>query len=168
MTENAPGGSPPAVEMTPEGVRAEVGRVMSDQAHPHHGGWTRGDQQAKDYVQGLYERLYPGKGTVALGEGLSVGGTPEPAAGETPEAAEARARDELILAPLKQEWGERFEAEMAGCRQEARELFAADDGTVLGEVFENLGATIRAKYGPKGETLALKFLADLGRIRKGG
>lgn len=166
MTDT-PGGSTPAVEMTPEGVRAEVGRVMSDSAHPHHGGWTRGDQQAKDYVQGLYDKLH-GEGTVALSEGLSVGGTPEPAAGETPEAAEERARSEVILQPLRQEWGQHFEANFAAARGEARELFTGEDGVVQPQVFEDLGSRIRTLYGPKGEALAIKFLADLGRIRKGG
>lgn len=160
------GGSPPAVEMTPEGVRAEVGRVMGDAAHPHHAGWTRGDQPAKDYVQGLYEKLH-GKGTVAVGEGLSIGGPATPQEGQSPESAEEAKRNEVILAPLKSEWGPNFEANFAAARGEARELFTGEDGVVQPQVFEDLGSRIRTLYGPKGEALAIKFLADLGKLRRG-
>ena len=167
MAEQEPGGGTVAPDLTtPEGVRVELGRVMSDPTHQHHAGWSRGGQQAQEYIQGLYQQLH-GKGAVEVGEGLSIGGEAQ-GAGETAEDADAAARNELILAPLRQEWGGEFDANIASAKLEARQLFRSEDGRLQAEQFEELGSRIRMSYGPKGEALALKFLADLGRIRKGG
>lgn len=92
-------GSPPAGEA----LREEIGRAMSDPSHPGHAAWKTGGEAWTAYTRPMYEKVY-GTAKVALGEGLSVGGE-TPQEGETPEAAEDRARNEVILAPLKQEWG---------------------------------------------------------------
>jgi len=167
MTENQSTGGTVATDLTtPEGVRAEVGRVMSDPTHQHYADWNRGGKQAQDYVHGLYERLH-GKGTVEIGESLRVGGEVS-GSGEITENADETARNELILAPLRQEWGTEFDTTLAAAQVEARQLFSSEDGSLQADQFADLGSRIRMQYGTKGETLALKFLADLGRIRKGG
>jgi hypothetical protein len=104
---------------------------------------------------------------VDISDGLQAG-PPETQPEETPEAAEARARNEVILAPLREEWGGEFDTRYAMAGAEARALFTAEDGSIQGQLFEDLGTRIRANYGPKGDTLALKFLADLAKIKKGG
>lgn len=105
-------------EMTPEGARAEMERVMLDPSHPHHQGWQEGRKAATDYVEGIYGRIpgadKPGEAT----EGLQAG-PPDTQPGETPEAAEAGARNELILAPLREEWGGEFDARYAAGREAA-------------------------------------------------
>lgn len=155
----------PAHTQAAEALRADVGRAMTDPTHPGHAAFKAGPEAWAAYLDPKYKVVY-GDGTVTLGEGLRAGGE-TPREGETPEEADARARNEVILAPLRQEWAGEFEANFAAARTEARELFAAEDGTVQPQVFEDLGTKIRTLYGPKGEALAIKFLADLGKLRKG-
>jgi hypothetical protein len=144
-----------------EAATAELSKIMSDTTHPHHDGYRRGDQKALDYVRDVYRKAY-GTKQVELGEGLRVTtGAADPEPGETPEEADARERNEVILAPLKQEWADDFDRRFASARQGARTLFAE-----RAEVLDDLGGLIRKQYGPKGETLALKFLADLEAINE--
>lgn len=149
-----PGSTPAA-----EAVRAEMNDIMTNKANPLHAGYWAKGAKVLEQIDQKYAGVY-GSGKVTLGEGLSVGGE-APQEGETPEAAEARARNEVILQPLRQEWGEQFEANFAGARAEARELFADH-----ADLFDELGARIR-EAGPKAEALAVRFLADLGKLRKG-
>ena len=144
---------------TPAGLQArdEYAKVLSDPTHKHYEGLKRGDKHANEYVDGLYKHAYPS--TVSHNaESISIGGPLPTQPGETPEDAEIRARNEVILSPLKTEWGPHFEAHMSGVRAVARDLFG---GEGWGEVFDDLGATIRMQYGPAGETAALRFLAAL-------
>lgn len=148
----------PGTTQAGEALRQEVGKIMADPA------WGR-DPALEAKVDALYKGRF-GSGTVTIDEGLSVGGE-APGAGETADDADAKARNELILAPLRQEWGGEFDMNIAAAQVEARQLFSGEDGSLQAEHFADLGSRIRMHYGTKGETLALKFLADLGRIRKG-
>ena len=156
MSTQEPSGTAPD-----EGLRAEVGKIMQDP------GWGR-DKALEARVDQLYRDRY-GSGQVTIDDGLSIGGPPKTQAGETPEAAEARARNDLILAPLRKEWGDGFEGQYAASREVAQSLFGDHEwGHPPALVFQDIGTRIRRDYGPKGETLTLKFLADLAKIKKGG
>lgn len=144
---------------TPAGLQAreEYAKVMSDPTHPMFEPFRRRDPTAETYIDNLYKHAYPS--TVSHNaESISIGGPVPTQPGETSEDAEIRARNEVILSPLKTEWGPHFEAHMSGVRAVARDLFG---GEGWGEVFDDLGATIRMQYGPAGETAALRFLAAL-------
>ncbi len=133
-----------------EAVRAEVGKIM---AEPR---WGR-DKALEARVDELYKTL--GSGQVVITDGLVVGPA-EPQPDETPEDAEHRERNEVILAPLREEWGAEFDA---------RDLFGAHEWShPPAEVFADIGSRIRMNYGPKGETAALRFLAELAKIKRGG
>ena len=147
---------------TPAGLQAreEYGKVLSDSTHKHYEGLKRGDKHANEYVDGLYKNAYPT--TLShTPESVSIGGPVPTQPGETPEHAEIRARNEVILTPLRQEWGPHYEARFSGVRATAQQLFG---GEGWGEVFDDLGATIRQHYGPAGETAALRFLDALANI----
>ncbi len=159
--DNEPDHTPAA-----DALREEVGRIMADPE------WGRNPALAAK-VEQLYKDKY-GEGKVDLSEGLTVGGLDEGqrpgstedaglASPEDAEAeAEARARDDVILAPLRDEWGEQYETNFALARAEACELFLGHEG-----IFKEVADRV-AECGPKGETVALKCLAELAQLRKGG
>jgi hypothetical protein len=90
-------------------------------------------------------------------------GPVEPQEGETPGEAEVRQRNDVILAPLKQEWGPDYETRFAQARATAGTLFADRP-----EMLDELGTIVRMQYGPKGEAAALKFFAELETLKYGG
>ena len=148
---------------TPAGLQAreEYAKVLSDPTHKHFEGLKRGDKHANEYVDGLYKQAYPT--TLShTPESVSIGGPVPTQPGETSEDAEIRARNEVILSPLKTDWGPQFETRFSGVRAVAQQLFG---GEGWGEVFDDLGATIRMQYGPAGETAALRFLNALADIK---
>ncbi len=149
-----------------DAVREQVAQIMADPQ------WGR-NKALETKVEQLYKDRY-GEGKIDLDEGLTVAGLDEgkrPGSTEDAEAvspedaeaqAEARARSDVILAPLRDEWGEQYEANFALARAEACELFIGHEG-----IFKEVADRI-AECGPKGETVALKFLAELAQLRKGG
>jgi hypothetical protein len=148
---------------TPAGLQAreEYAKVMSDPTHPMFEPFKRRDPTAETYIDNLYKHAYPA--TLShTPESVSIGGPVPTQPGETPEDAEIRARNEVILTPLRQEWGPHYEARFSGVRATAQQLFG---GEGWGEVFDDLGATIRQHYGPAGETAALRFLDALADIQ---
>jgi len=152
MTESAP---------TPAGLaaREEYAKILNDPTHPHHDGLKRNSKAANDYVTELYRKAYSNApAPIEDRHSVTTGGPIEPQPGETPEDAENRARNEVILTPLRQEWGEQYEARFSGARAVAQQLFG-DEG--WGDVLDDLGTAIRTHYGPAGETAALRFLAAL-------
>ncbi|MDA2910414.1 hypothetical protein MYX04_05740 [Nitrospiraceae bacterium AH_259_D15_M11_P09] len=155
--DNEPDSSPAG-----NALREEVGLIMADPE------WGR-NKALEAKVDKLYKDKY-GEGKVDLSEGLTVGGldeeqhpgSTEDAGVASPEEAEARARSDVILAPLRDEWGEQYETNFALARGEACELFIGHEG-----IFKEVADRI-AECGPKGETVALKFLAELAQLRKEG
>ncbi|MHB8510227.1 MAG: hypothetical protein ACYDGR_16550 [Candidatus Dormibacteria bacterium] len=168
-------------------ARAEMTDIATNHENPRYTGYQKGDPQVMQYLDELYKKAAPGPApasgippvrrivadvsTVAPPPpSVHIGGTEsltlgpaDPQPGETPEEAEIRARNEVILAPLKQEWGadydRRYESAVAG----ARTLFEG-----RGEVLDELGSIVRVQYGPSGERAALRFLAELEHIKQGG
>ena len=159
--ENEPNHTPAA-----DALREEVGRIMADPQ------WGR-NPALEIKVEQLYKDRYAGP-KIDLDEGLTVAGldegkrpgSTEDAGAASPEdaeaQAEAQARSDVILAPLRDEWGEQYEANFALARAEACELFIGHEG-----IFKEVADRI-AECGPKGETVAVKFLAELAQLRKGG
>ncbi|TKB72528.1 MAG: hypothetical protein E8D46_13030 [Nitrospira sp.] len=142
-------------------AREEYAKIMSDPTHPMFEPFKRRDPAAEAYIDGLYKNAYPA--TLShTPESVSIGGPVPTQPGETEEQAADRTRNDLILAPLRQDWGSAYDARMSGAGLAARALFGAEG---WGEVFEDLGATIRQHYGPAGETAALRFLDALADIK---
>jgi hypothetical protein len=160
FTDSVPSSSStPAGANTGEVARAEVAKILSDATHPMHPGLMRGDPAVDRHLDAIYKKAYPGT-DVSLREKASIGGPVSTQPGETHDLAADRERNEVILSPLKTEWGPHFEARMSGCRAVARELFG---GEGWGEVFDDLGTAIRMHYGPAGKTAALRFLNELAK-----
>jgi hypothetical protein len=159
----------PSAPSNPAGLaaREEYAKVLSDPKHPHYEGLRRRDPKAEAYVNDLYRKAYPGTTPVESEEGLSFtsGGPIDLQPGETPEEAEIRARNEVILSPLKAEWGPRFEERLSEVRTSMWGLFES-----YPVILDDLGEKIRLQYGPAGETAALRFcdaLADIKRQQGG-
>lgn len=152
-------------------ARAELTDIATNPENPRHLGYGKGDPQVMQYLDSLYKKAAPGTGgspmppsSVHIGgtDSLSLGPA-DPQPGETPEEAEIRTRNEVILAPLKQEWGPHYETRFAAARATAGTLFEGQ-----GEMLDTLGAIVRMEYGPKGEAAALKFFAELHDLKHGG
>ncbi len=109
-------------------------------------------------------------------ESVQVGGPPaESDEGEFDAqqyGPDAKARDALIHAPLRQEWGGEYEARHAALVGEARAIFTDAEWEhariAPAQVLESFGRIIRLRYGPKGETLLVRFLDNLATLKKGG
>ena len=155
--EVPPRSSAPAGANTGEAARAEYAKILSDATHPMHAGLMRRDPAVERHINDLYRRAYPVP-SARESESVSIGEPVPIQPGETPDQAADRVRNEVILSPLKTEWGPDFDTRMSGVRAVARDLFG---GEGWGEVFDELGAAIRTHYGPAGETAALRFLAAL-------
>ena len=152
MTESDAGPTPAGLQ-----AREEYAKVLSDPTHPMFEAFKRRDPAAEAYIDKIYKHAYPS--TISHNaESISIGGPVPTQPGETPEDAEIRARNEVILSPLKTDWGPQFEMRFSGVRAVAQQLFG---GEGWGEVFDDLGTAIRTHYGPAGETAALRFLAAL-------
>ena len=148
---------------TPAGLQAreEYAKVMSDPTHPMFEPFKRRDPTAETYIDNLYKQAYLPTPSHTP-ESVSIGGPVPTQPGETPDQAAERVRNDVILSPLKTEWGPQFETRFSGVRATAQQLFG---GEGWGEVFDDLGATIRQHYGPAGETAALRFLDALADIK---
>ena len=142
-------------------AREEYAKVLSDPTHPMYEPFKRRDPAAEAYIDGLYKNAHPTTPSHRP-ESVSIGGPVPTQPGETPEQAADRARNEVILSPLKTDWGPQFETRFSGVRAVAQQLFG---GEGWGEVLDDLGATIRMQYGPAGETAALRFLNALAEIK---
>jgi hypothetical protein len=138
-----------------DAVKTELMTISTDPLHPMHLGYHRGDRSVMDHIDTLYKQAVPAAPPVP-----SFTNPPEPQTGDTPEEADVRARNEVILAPLKTAWGQDFDTRYAAARRQATVLF----GDGLEELFNDLGSRLRMQYGPRGETLGLKFLADLADL----
>jgi hypothetical protein len=157
-----PGGSSPSLDApahTPDAValREEVGKIMRDPM------WGK-DPALVAKRDKLYADKY-GSGTVELDDSMfhfSEGGA-SAHTNESPAEAEARARNEVITAPLRTEWGPEYEKNFADAGAEYRVLSAG-----LEEPVSEMGSRIRLTYGPKGEAALVKFLHALAKIKKGG
>jgi hypothetical protein len=105
--------------------------------------------------------------SVSVSEGVFGGARPEGPTDAEPKfdpatyGPDADPRDAFIHEELRREWGAKYDARMHEAAAELRNLF---DGQV--EVLDDLGKRIRANYGPKGEAMAVQFLADLARLRR--
>lgn len=62
--------------MTPDEVRAELAKIMSDRTHPMHEGYHRGDKKVMEHIDGLYKKAY-GTGTVDVSSGFDIKARPE-------------------------------------------------------------------------------------------
>jgi hypothetical protein len=152
-------------ERTPalDAARAEMTEIATNPSNPRYAGYQRGDPQVSAYIDGLYKQAVPDAAPVRLKtESVSVGPV-EPQPGETPEAAAIRTRNDVILAPLKQEWGPLYERRFAAAQAVMGTLFEG-----RGEVLDDLGEIVRITYGPKGEAAVLKLFAELEDIKQGG
>ena len=160
MTESE---SSPSPASNPAGLQAreELAKIMSDPAHPMHAGYKRNEKPVQDHLDAIYKKAY-GTAPVEIGggESITIGGPVEPQPGETAEDAEVRARNEVILAPLKQEWGPNYDRRFAAAQVGLRTLFEGQ-----GEMLDHLGERIRLVYGPKGEAAVLKLFAELEDIK---
>jgi hypothetical protein len=146
-----------------DAARAELTDIATNPENPRYAGYQRGDKQVMDHLDAVYRKAAPHSKPVSLGEyGLSIGPA-EPMEGETPEQAEVRQRNDVILAPLKQEWGADFDSRYAQARATACTLF--ENRT---EMLDELGTIVRMQYGPKGEAATLKYFAHLEAIKQGG
>jgi hypothetical protein len=144
-------------------AREEYAKIMSDTTHPMHAGFHRSDPAVLAHIDNLYTDAVPDHKPVPLAtESVSLGPV-EPQPGETPDEAEVRQRNEVILAPLKQEWGPHYEQRFAAALVGVRTVFEGQ-----GEMLDHLGERIRMTYGPKGEAAVLKLFAELETIRNGG
>ena len=152
----------PTTNTAGDAVRAEYAKILSDPTHPLHAGLWRGDKAVDDHINALYAKAYS---TPRSAEDAPASiGTPAPSQpGETSEQAEIRERNALIMAPLRQEWGDAYHARLTRAVGSARTLFG---GEGWGDVFEELGAIIRQEYGPAGETAAIRFLDALAGIKQ--
>jgi hypothetical protein len=144
-----------------DAARAEMTDIATNPQNPRHAGYHRGDKQVMDYIDAGYKKAIPENKPVSFArESVSLGPV-EPQEGETPDAAAVRQRNEVILAPLKQEWGPDYERRFAALQGELRPMF--EDRW---EVLDDLGEYVRSEYGPRGETAALEFFAKLADIRR--
>lgn len=147
-----------------EAATAELSKILSDPSHPDHAGYLRNDEGVHAKVREMYAKAH-GTSPAPVDGGLRVTtGAVDPEPGETPEQAEARVRNDVILAPLKTEWGPDFDQRFSTVRAAAQALFTGE----LEPALDELGTRIRLAYGTKGETAALKFLAELEAIKQGG
>jgi hypothetical protein len=161
MEIEAPPSSPKA-----QAVEKEYADIMSNPQNPRHAGLHQGDPAVSAYIDNLYKRAYPNSAPIQLGEPERVAVEPlAPQPGETPDAAETRLQNEVILSPLRQEWGPNFDTRVEAAKAVMGELFAG-----RGEVLDDLGRLVRMTYGPKGEAAVLQLFAELGDLKnqKGG
>lgn len=157
MDENTSGGNAAGVAL-----RAEMKDIATNPENPLNAGYRRGDPAVMKQIEAKYAAVH-GTGKVQLDAGIEVGGAVPTQANETPAEAEERARTDYINGLLRTDWGPEYENNFTAAGTVARTLFGG-----LEIPFREMSSRVRMEFGPKGEAAAVKFLAELAKIKQGG
>lgn len=136
-------------------AKAEHQKVMTDPAHPHHFGFTRGAQAANDYVYGLYKKAVPATMTPATPADLASRHEQDPTI--TLEDRVAQTQTEHLL---RDSLGDLYDSTMRDMGIGAQHLFATPEGA---KILEALSPLI-CDLGELAQVRAIRFLAELGEL----